>query len=195
MENITTVFVIAQGLGIISWLLLLYSYTKEDIDELLYIQIGVCVFDFLSYLLLGADAGILICLIELVKTVLYYKTDKDRLIFWISLVSYILIGLLTIDHWFAILPVLGSVIDSFGTSRDSKSANICSIISNILWTIYDLIILSYIGVVNDVIVIFWNIIVLWLGYYRLMRISKFRIIKDYHLTQKTLDAIYDLDLK
>ena len=175
--------IIAQGFGVISWLLLLYSYTKEDIDELLFIQILVCLFDVISYLMLGADAGLLICLVELIKTVLYYKTDKDRLIFRMGLVFYVLIGLLTVKKWYAILPVLGSVIDSFGVSKDSKTANICSIVSNTLWTIYDILILSYIGAINDVVVVICNISVLYLGYSRLMNISKFRIVKYNSLTK------------
>ena len=101
MSTNVIIIVIAQIFGIISWLLLLLSYTKEDIDELLYIQIGVCVFDVISYLLLGADAAILICLFELVKTILYYKTNKDSFIFQISILVYILIGLLTIKKWYA----------------------------------------------------------------------------------------------
>ena len=195
MQAGTIVVIIAQVLGLISWLLLLYSYTKEDIDDLLYLQIFVAIFDVASYLLLGADAGMLICLVELIKTFLYYKTDKDRLIFWIGLIGYTLIGMLTIDHWFAILPVLGSVIDSYGASRNSKICNIASIISNILWIAYDLIILSYIGAISDFVVIICNVSVLFLGYSRLLRISKFRIIKYNYLTKKTIDKIYNLDLK
>jgi len=195
MDNNLIIIIIAQILGIISWLLLLYSYTKEDIDELLYIQILVAVFDVASYLLLGADSGLLICLVELVKTVLYYKTNKDSLIFKISIPVYILISLLTFNHWFAILPVLGSIIDSFGTSKDSKMANVCSIISNTLWTIYDILILSYVGAFNDIVVIICNISVLFLGYSRLMHISKFRIIKYNYLTKKTINKIFELDEK
>ena len=187
------IFLIAQVLGIISWLLLIYSYTKEDIDRLLYIQILVCLFDFISYLLLGADAGLFICLIELIKTILYYKTTKDNIIFYVSLISYFLIGLLTIRHWFAILPVIASIIDSFGTSKDSKSANVCSIISNTLWTIYDLIILSYVGAFNDIVVVICNILILLFGYNRLMRINKFRIVKYNSLSKKNIEDIYKLD--
>lgn len=189
------IVIIAQVFGIISWLLLLYSYTKEDIDKLLYIQILVCLFDVISYLLLGADAGLLICLVELIKTILYYKTDKDRLIFRIGLVFYILISFLTVKSWITILPVLGSIIDSFGVSKDSKSANICSIISNTLWTIYDILILSYIGALNDVVVIICNISVLFLGYSRIMHIHKFRIVKYNYLTNRVIDKIYNLDKK
>lgn len=189
------IVIIAQVFGIISWLLLMYSYTKEDIDKLLYIQILVCVFDVISYLLLGADAGLLICVVESIKTILYYKTNKDKLIFSISIVCYLLIALLTVRHWYAILPVLGSVIDSYGTSKDSKMANICSIVSNTLWTIYDLLILSYIGAFNDIVVVLCNISILALGYSRLMHISKFRIVKYNYLTKKTVEKIYKLDLK
>ena len=195
MEMGLVIFVIAQLFGIISWLLLIYSYTKEDIDKLLFVQILVCLFDFISYLLLGADAGLFICLIELIKTIFYYKSNKDHIIFYFSLVAYLLVGLLTIKHWFAILPVLGSVIDSFGTSKDSKTANYCSIISNSLWTLYDVLILSYVGAFNDIVVVICNILILLRGYSRLMRISKFRIIKANYLTKKNIDDIYNLDKK
>lgn len=195
MDTELMVVIIAQILGVISWLFLLYSYTKEDIDELLYLQILVCVFDVASYLLLGADSGLLICLVELIKTVLYYKTTKDKLIFRVSLIAYALIALLTIKTWYAILPVLGSIFDSFGTSKDSKWANICSIISNTLWTIYDVLILSYIGAFNDITVVLCNIGVLIFGYSRIMHISKFRIVKYNYLTKKTIDKIYKLDEK
>ena len=195
MDSSIVIVVIAQILGLISWLLLLYSYTKEEINDLLYLQIFVAVFDVASYLLLGADAGMLICLVELIKTILYYKTDKDNLIFWIGTICYTLIGLLTIDHWFAILPVLGSVIDSYGTAKDSKSANIASIISNILWVIYDLIILSYIGALTDAVVIVCNVGVLLFGFNKILRINKFRIIKYSYLTKKTINNIYNLDKK
>lgn len=193
MDTTLIIIIIAQVFGIISWLLLMYSYTKEDIDDLLYIQILVCLFDVISYLLLGADAGLLICFVELVKTILYYKTNKDDLIFKLSIIAYLLISLLTVKHWFAILPVLGSIIDSYGTSKDSRLANICSIVSNSLWTIYDIIILSYVGAMNDIVVVLCNISVLYLGYSRLMHISKFRIIKYNYLTKKTVDKIYKLD--
>ena len=193
METDLIIIIIAQVLGIISWLLLLYSYTKEDIDKLLFIQILVSVFDIASYLLLGADAGLLICAVELIRTILYYKTNKDNLIFIISMILYAVIALVTIKTWYAFLPILGSIIDAYGTSRDSKVANYCSIVSNTLWTIYDILILSYIGALNDIVVVICNICVLALGYSRLMHISKFRIVKYNYLTRKTVDQIYKMD--
>lgn len=189
------IFIIAQVLGIISWLLLIYSYTKEDIDKLLFIQILVCILDFASYLLLGADAGIYICLIELFKTILYYKSDKDKLIFNISMICYLFVGLLTFKQWYALLPVLASIVDSFGLSKNSKVANACSIVSNILWTIYDFLILSFVGAFNDIVVAICNVIILFRGYKVLMKISKFRINKANNITFKDIDRIFKLDEK
>lgn len=44
------------------------------------------------FAILGADAGLLICGFELAKTILYYKTDKDNLIFLVTLPIYGLIA-------------------------------------------------------------------------------------------------------
>ena len=195
MESSLIIIIIAQVFGLISWILLIYSYTKEKINELLFIQIFVAIFDIVSYLLLGADAGLLICLMELIKTILYYKSDNDKPILIISIIGYLLIGLLTIKHWYASLPIIASLIDSYGTSKDSKMANITSIVSNILWAIYDIIILSYIGAFSDVVVAICNICVIFMDYKRHLRISKFRIIKYNYLSKDTIDKIYKLDLK
>ena len=189
------IFIAAQICTAIGWGFLVFSYTREDIDDLLKAQIAVCVFDIAAYILLGADAGLLICFFELVKTILYYKTNKDKLIFWLSLIVYTVIAILTVREWFAILPILGSAIDSFGASRDSKTANICSIISNTLWAIYDVMILSYVGALGDSAVVLCNIGVLLFGYSRLMHISKLRVVKYSYLSSKTLNKIHDLDEK
>ena len=188
-------FIAAQVCMAIGWGFLVFSYTREDIDELLKAQIAVCVFDIAAYILLGADAGLLICVFELVKTILYYKTNKDRLIFWLSVVVYVFVALLTVREWFAILPILGSAFDSFGASRDSKTANICSIISNSLWAIYDVMIMSYVGAIGDSAVVLCNISVLLFGYSRLMHISKLRVVKYSYLSQKTLKKVQSLDEK
>ena len=75
-------FVIAQLLAVIGWFFLIYSYYKEDIHQLLKMQIIACSFETLSYLALGAWSGIFACLLDLIKAVLYYKSDKKSLIFF-----------------------------------------------------------------------------------------------------------------
>lgn len=188
-------FIAAQVCTAIGWGFLVFSYTREDIDDLLKAQIAVCIFDIIAYVLLGADAGLFICFFELIKTILYYKTNKDNLIFWLSLVAYTVIALLTVREWYALLPILGSAIDSFGASRDSKMANICSMISNTLWAIYDVIIMSYVGALCDSAVVLCNIGVLVFGFSRVMHISRLRVVKYSYLSKRTLKKIHALDEK
>ena len=195
MDTELLMFIAAQVCTAIGWGFLVFSYTREDIDDLLKAQIAVCVFDIAAYVLLGADAGLLICVFELVKTILYYKTNKDRLIFWLSLIVYTVIAIVTVREWFALLPIIGSAVDSFGASKDSRMANICSMVSNTLWAIYDVMIMSYVGALGDSAVVLCNISVLLFGYSRLMHISKLRIVKYTYLSERTLKKIRALDEK
>ena len=77
--------IIAQVSSVLGWLLLVYSYYKDDIDKLLFIQIISSIFYCISYLFLGAYSGLLVCFVELLKGIGYYKTDSDNLI---TLCSY-----------------------------------------------------------------------------------------------------------
>ena len=84
--------IIGNIAGIIGWLFLIYSYYKEDINNIILIQIISSVFYCLNYLLLGAYAGLLICLFELIKEIVYYKTDLDDYVYLGSLIVSFIIG-------------------------------------------------------------------------------------------------------
>ena len=118
----------------------------------------------LNYLLLGANVGLIICFFELIKTYLYYKTDKDDLIFKISLPIYFIIGIFSFSSMVDILPVIGSIIDSFGMSKNRILTVSSSMIANILWVIYDLLIGAYSVALTDMIVVLSNLSILITGH-------------------------------
>ena len=188
-------FILAQIFAILGWLFLLYSYYKDDIQKLLRIQILAAIFDTLSYLLLGADAGILICAFELIKSILYYKTDKDNFIFLATLPIYAIIA------WFscndeglvALLPVIGSIIDGFVLTRNKTVATIGSIVASILWIIYDILILAYSAAFTDSVLVISNIFVLFLGYSRILHIDKLHIVRCRYLSRRICANIIALD--
>ena len=188
-------FILAQIFAILGWLFLLYSYYKDDIQKLLRIQILAAIFDTLSYLLLGADAGILICAFELIKSILYYKTDKDNFIFLVTLPVYAIIA------WFsckdeglvALLPVIGSIIDGFVLTRNKTVATIGSIVASILWIIYDILILAYSAAFTDSVLVISNIFVLFLGYSRILHIDKLHIVRCRYLSRRICANIIALD--
>lgn len=190
-------FVIAQLLAVIGWFFLIYSYYKEDIHQLLKMQIIACSFETLSYLALGAWSGIFACLLDLIKAVLYYKSDKKSLIFFATLPFYVVLAIFAVQEegWIALLPAIGGVIDGFVLTRSKTTATIGSIIASTLWVIYDVVVLAYAAAAADMVLITSNFFVLFLGYSRIMHIEKLHVIKCQYLTRNLSINILNLDRK
>lgn len=188
-------FILAQVFAFLGWLFLVYSYYKDDIQKILRIQIFSAIFDTLSYLLLGAQSGALICAFELIKAILYYKTDKDRLVFFVTLPVYALIAWNSCgeEGLIALLPVIGSVIDGFVLTKNKTIATIGSIVASILWIIYDVVILAYSAAATDSILVISNLFVLFLGYSRILHIDKLHVIKCQYLSRRICSNIIALD--
>lgn len=185
--------IISQITALIGWLLLIYSYYKEDIQDLLLIQIISSVFYCLNYFFLGAYSGLIVCFIELIKTIGYYKTDKDNLIFLCSLPLYAFIAIFDYNSIYSLLPIIGSIIDGFSLTKNKNIATIGSIISNILWVIYDIIILAYACAITDGILVISNIWLLLFGYSRILKTSKLIIVQSRNFSRNIYNAIYNLD--
>ena len=79
MENIN--FWLIQLLGIVAWLLIVLSYYRENTNKILVFQIISTVLWCLHYYFLGAYSGLFICIFEVIRDSLYYKTDSDDYIF------------------------------------------------------------------------------------------------------------------
>ena len=73
--------IIAQAMGFIALILLTVSYYRKDTNHILVFQKISTILFCLHYLLLGAYSGLLICIYEVIRDFLYYKTDKDKYIF------------------------------------------------------------------------------------------------------------------
>lgn len=185
--------IISNIAGIIGWLLLILSYHKKDVNNILLIQIISSIFYCINYLLLGAWTGLIICFFELIKEHLYYKTDLDDYIFIASLFIYFIIGYLSFNGLYTLLPVIGSIIDSYALTKNKTITVIGAILSNILWVIYDLIIGAYTVAITDAILVFSNISILIIGYSRLIKSKDTIISKCTYLSNSLLDYIQKID--
>lgn len=190
-------FVVAQILAVIGWFFLIYSYYKDDIHELLRMQIIACSFETASYLVLGAYAGVFACLLDLIKAVLYYKTDKKTAVFFGTLPFYIILAVFSIQSEgpIALLPAIGGVIDGFVLTRSKTTATIGSIIASTLWVIYDFIVFAYAAAAADIVLITSNFFVLFLGYSRIQHIDRLHVVKCQYLTRHLSINILNLDKK
>ena len=68
-------FWIVQGIGVVAWFVLLASYYREDTDKILVFQTIATALYCVHYYLLGAYSGLFICVFEVLRDYLYYKTN------------------------------------------------------------------------------------------------------------------------
>lgn len=153
-------FWMVQLIGIIAWLLIVFSYYRKNTDKILYFQIISTILWCIHYFLLGAYSGLFICVFEVIRDSLYYKTDKDDYIFLGSIPIYILYGIISYSGIVELLPIFSSTIDGFTLTKKKKIVVIGAVVSYTIWVIYDIAVKSYSGAFTDGIVVLSNISIL-----------------------------------
>ena len=153
-------FLFVQFLGVIAWLLLIVSYYCKKTNGILVFQITATFFYCIHYYLLGAWSGLCICFLEIIRDLLYYKTDLDNYIFYGSIPFYIIYIILGSSNIVDIFPVFSSIIGGYSLTQKRDMVVVWSIIVYTLWVLYDLFVMSYSGAITDGIIVISNIIIL-----------------------------------
>lgn len=153
-------FIFIQVLGIIAWFMLILSYYRKDTNRILVFQIIGTILYCIHYGLLGAYSGLFICAFEVLFDFGYYKTDKDKYIYIVSVPIRIIGGLISFQRWADILPIIASLVDGYVLTKKKKIVVVGAVISYILWVIYDLFVGSYSGVITDGLVVVSNLSIL-----------------------------------
>ncbi len=150
-----------QLIGIIAWLLIVISYYRKNTNKILVFQIISTVLWCLHYFLLGAYSGLFICIFEVIRDSLYYKTDEDDNIFLGSVPIYIIYGIVTFSGIVELLPIFSSTIDGYTLTKKRNVVILGAIVSYTIWVIYDIAVNSYSGALTDGIVVLSNISLLF----------------------------------
>ena len=157
-------FLFIQFLSFLAWLFMFFSYYRKNTNKILVFQIMGNITFCIHYLLLGAYSGLIICLIDAICNISYYKTDKDKYIYYISIPFRLLSGVFTGTGLFDIMPVCGSLIEGYSLTKEKKFVVIGGIITYSIWAIYDFSFMSYVGMIFDLIIVFSNIGILFREY-------------------------------
>lgn len=153
-------FWIVQGIGIFAWLVLLVSYYSEDTNGILVFQIIATILYCVHYYLLGAYSGLFICVFEVIRDWLYYKTDLDDYIFYGSIPVYIINGVVTFTGWYDLLPAFSSLLDGYTLTKKKDTVVVGAIVSYTSWVIYDIFVMSYSCAITDGLVVLSNLSIL-----------------------------------
>lgn len=186
-------YITAQVLGIISWVIFLFSYHCKKVNKVLLMQLISSLLDCICYALLNAWSGLLISVFELLKGFGYYKTDKDRYIFILTIPIYLLIAIVSNDGLLCFIPIFASLIDSYTIIISEKAAVVGGIFSNLLWVIYDLVILDYAGVLSDLTLVISNLSIILYGYKKFLNRKDVHTLMGKYISKNTISNLYKLD--
>ena len=149
-----------QAIGIIAWILLVISYYRENTNKILVFQIIATILYCVHYWLLSAYSGLFICVFEVFRDYLYYRTDLDNYIFYGSIPIYLVFGKVSFTGWFDLFPILSSLLDGYTLTKSKNIVVIGAIISYTLWVIYDICVMSISCAITDGIVVLSNVSIL-----------------------------------
>ena len=184
------IYIIAQIIGIVAWLFFLMSYFCKRINKIIFLQFISSVFYCINYLLLGAWSGLFVSMFEGIKELGYYKTDKDKCIFLITIPIYVLIAFISEKSILMIIPIIASIIDGYGILKNRNTVVMCGIVSNVLWIIYDLYYLNYAIAFSDFTIAFFNFCILNYNYSKFLRRNNVYTVNRKNISMSTLKKIF-----
>ena len=151
---------VIQLVGFFGWIIMISSYYRKEVNQVLLFHMIATMLFSIHYYLLGAYSGLFICLVEVVRDFLYYKTDKDNYIFAISLALCSISGLICIKNVVDYLPIIASLIDGYTLSKKKKVVVIGAIVSYSMWIVYNFFVGSIAGIFTDGVIVISNLIIL-----------------------------------
>lgn len=187
------IFILAQAFGIIAWLLMVVSYYRKNTNKILFVQLLAIICYCLNYLFLGAFTGIFVIIFELIRDYLYYKSDKDTLVFLCSIPFYLILAYFAKDNLIELIPIIASILEGFTFTRRKNVVVAGALLVYTLWIVYDLQVLSYTGAITDAIIVLSNAFILIKYFTILKNTGDFRIYNHHILNDKIFNKIADLD--
>ena len=78
-------FIFVQLIGVFAWIFLFLSFYRRNTDRILIFQVISSVLYCIHYYFLEAYSGLLMCALSAIFDYAYYKTDKDKYLYYSDL--------------------------------------------------------------------------------------------------------------
>lgn len=158
--------IIGQILGIISAILTLLSYQMKDKKNIMIFQTIATAFTCVSFFFLGALSGFALNIVCLVRNGVFSIVDtKKRYSRWLGVLFaaiMVVFGIISYQYWFSLLITLALIVNSIFISLDSPQTLRKSILfTSSLVLIYNCIVFSIGGIVNEGVSIVSSAIGVW----------------------------------
>lgn len=144
-----------QLLGFFYALFLILSSWGKNIKQILIMQTISFIFKGFHYYLLGGLSGFLTSMISAIRNLIFYKVKQNNTISLIFIIVYLIIGYLTFQNIFSLIPVLATIFYTVVVNENNKTyLRISLLITSFLWLIYNVYLMSYSGIIIQIINLF-----------------------------------------
>ena len=144
---------------------MIYSYTfnLKDSNKILIYGIVATIISSISYVLLNAYTGMAMCLVAIIRNLLFTKNKKNVLNLALILLLTLIASIFTFNSYFCLFNIIATLIYTYALwQKNTKRYKMLGIIVNGLMIIYDIYIKSVLGVILISIAFISSII----GYYK-----------------------------
>lgn len=151
--------VLVQILGIVAFAFLAISIQSKKKSSLLFFQILASIIFIIQFLLLGAYAGVVIMMVSVFRSVIFYKYKKEnkkikKNILFIFTIIILLSVVVTYNEITDIMPAIALLISTYLLSQNNlKWVRIGEINVCIMWIIYNAAVGAYINIFTQIIIL------------------------------------------
>lgn len=165
---------LAQILGFIALIFIVLSYQNTKKEKFLLIQIFANIFFGIQYLTLHAFSAFCSSVISLIRTLIFFKYEKENRktpvrILIIILIIISIFGMLTYEGIYSLIPIIIALFYSYGTWHDNlKLTYIIGIIASLLWIYYNFLVGAYVSIIGSI----FELLASAMGFIKLIRQNK-----------------------
>lgn len=169
-------FILAQIFGLLGSIAMLLSNWQKTRNKVLTLLILDSICYFIQYILLGALSGAFTNVIGLIRTIIFkykdkYKVLDNKIILFIILLIYLIVGIITYDGIISTLPVIAAIIYTSVLWQDNlKIIRIGTFIMILACFIYNIAVEAYTGAVVEGILLISSV----------LAIIKLDILNEHH---------------
>lgn len=148
----------AQLLGLFYALFLFFSILGKNTKQILLMQTISFLFKSFHYYLLGGISGFVTSFISMLRNIVFYRIKENYILTIIFILIYLIIGIVTYNSFYSLLPVIATIVYTLIINYDNpKYLRLGMLFTSITWLIYNIYIISYSGIIIQIIMIITNI--------------------------------------
>lgn len=148
-------FILAQICGIIALILTVIAVQFKTKEKIVMCSVFANIVVAMQFFLLNAITGAVVSIINTIRCIIFYYYKKKDIkpsiiILLIFEIIAVVSGIMSWQNIWSIIPIIVTVIYTYGLWQDNvKVIRIATGIAGFGWAIYDVIVMAYVGAVQE----------------------------------------------